>query len=70
MIWGIAWYWYAIAFGFLIPWVSMYRDLRDEFDESFMWGMKIYLGVCVVTVPVVVVLSFLARLAVTAMKAA
>ena len=51
MLWGLAWYWYAVIVGFLLPWVTMYRDMRDEFDEGFKWGLKIYLGICVVTVP-------------------
>ena len=70
MIWGFAWYWYAVILGLLIPWVAMYRDLRDEFDEAFMWGLKIYLGICAVTVPVVVLLTFLLRLALAAIRGA
>ena len=69
MIWGFAWYWYAIILGLLIPWVAMYRDLRDEFDEAFLWGLKIYLGICAVTVPVVVLLTFLLGLALAAIRA-
>jgi hypothetical protein len=61
MIWGLAWYWYAVIIGLLLPWVTMYRDIRDEFDEGFMWGLKIYLGVSAATVPAMLLLSFVAR---------
>ena len=49
MLWGLAWYWWAVILGLLIPW-TRYRDMRDEFDEGFAWGLKIYLGVSAVTV--------------------
>ena len=61
MLWGLAWYWYAVVFGLLLPWVTMYRDLRDHFDDGFMSGLKVYLGVSAVVVPAVLLLSFLAR---------
>jgi hypothetical protein len=61
MLWGLAWYWYAVILGLLIPWVTMYRDLRDNFDDGFMWGLKIYLGVSAVAVSAVLLLSFLLR---------
>jgi hypothetical protein len=62
MLWGLAWYWYAVILGFLIPWVTMYRDMRDNFDDGFMWGLKIYLGVSAVIASAVLLLSFLLRL--------
>jgi hypothetical protein len=64
MLWGLAWYWYAVILGFLVPWVTMYGDMRDAFDEGLKWGLGVYLGVSAVTVSAVLVLGFLLRLVV------
>jgi hypothetical protein len=61
MLWGLAWYWYAVIIGLLLPWVTMYRDMRDNFDDGFVWGLKIYLAVSAVAGSAVLVLGFLLR---------
>jgi hypothetical protein len=64
MLWGVAWYWYAVIIGLLIPWVAMYRDRRDAFDDGLKSGLGVYLSVSAITVSAVLVLSFLLRLVV------
>jgi len=61
MFWGLAWYWWAVMLGLLIPWVTIYREVRDNFDDGFMFGLKIYLGISAVTVTAVLVLGFVGR---------
>jgi hypothetical protein len=61
MLWGLAWYWYAVIIGLLLPWVTMYRDMRDNFDDGFIWGLKICLAVSAVAGSAVLVLGFLLR---------
>lgn len=57
--WSLPWYWLSLIVGLLLPWVTMYRDLRDEFDFRFMWGLRLYLGISAVTVSAVLALTFL-----------
>jgi len=61
MLWGLAWYWYAVIAGLLLPWVTMYRDLRDHFDDGLKQGLGVYLGVSAFTVSALLLLSFLGR---------
>ena len=68
MILGLAWYWWAVIFGLLIPWVTMYRDLREDFEVGFIRGLLVYLGVSAVTGTAVLVLGFLLRFAILWMK--
>jgi hypothetical protein len=64
MLWGLAWYWYAVIGGLVIPWVAAYRDVRNAFDDGFKSGLGVWLGVSAFTVPAVLVVSFLLRLVV------
>jgi len=58
MTWGLAWYWNAVILGLLIPWVTMYRDLRENFDQGIKFGLGVYLGVSAVCIAAILALHF------------
>jgi hypothetical protein len=61
MLWGLAWYWYAVIIGVAMPWVVMYRDMRDAFDDGLKSGLGVWLGVSAFCASAILVLSFLLR---------
>jgi len=58
MTWGLAWYWNAVILGLLIPWVTMYRDMRGNFDQGITFGLGVWLGVSAVAMSAIMVLHF------------
>ncbi|MBM3529473.1 MAG: hypothetical protein FJX62_15395 [Alphaproteobacteria bacterium] len=59
----MAWYWIAIALGVLAPWLIMGQSIRIAFEErGAVGGLGTWFGACVLTVPILLFLSWIGTL--------
>jgi len=57
------WYWVALILGVIAPWIVMGRQIRIGFEEGgLLTGLGTWFGVCVITVPIVLLISWVVRL--------
>lgn len=58
----MAWYWFALLAGLVLPWVVMPRTILVGFGSGVQTGLGAWAGMCIVTLPVMFVIMYLFHL--------
>ena len=58
------WYWAAIICGLILPWVVMFKTVRIGYERGIQSGLGAWFGISIITVPVTLLLFWIAQLVV------
>lgn len=62
MPWYMQWWVWGIAGGIIAPWILLTKSLRAGFEEGAQKGLGAWLGMCWITIPLMLAFMYVAQL--------